>query len=57
MIIVGLRGGLGKSCVELHCGTNMQQKKRTRPQNSSIMEFETTPTQFQPQSCQYNEIN
>ena len=35
----------------------MQQKKRTRPQNSSIMEFETTPTQFQPQSCQYNEIN
>ena len=32
----------------------MQQKKRTRPQNSSIMEFEITPTQFQPQSCQYN---
>ena len=33
----------------------MKQKKRTRPLNSSIMEFETTPTQLQLQSCQYNE--
>ena len=32
----------------------MQQKKGTRRPNSSIVGFETTPTQFQPHSCQYN---